>query len=456
MYVKIFWHIINSVIFTLILLKAVYSEGPTGGALGSSLVIVSSCLGVMTGSIIWSRFVSSTENYKVTFVLGFVTFFFSSIGIYYYQAPLTLAAIAFVTQLLSISTYYGSVFLANKAFRTREKGLSELEIMGGYGSIFGMVLTSVLLTVITIRDYSLVLAGISIIGIVFSWIILKIRVDIRYFKLKRYAKKLIRSGDNLKEFRLLLLIEKIAGFTKVNEKKMSNVFTTGIGHVVKGNFGIGPWKPIISLPKKHIRVQIATLIMFIALGLFFSQIYTVMVYKGLDPSFVFLYPIFSALAGIIGFKKAGKKITRVIDIVKSNILRTILGSTIILVVFIKQDILYEGKFFIKIILIDYEFLLILLFCLIGLGFGVTRGYVLVGLGSIFLKEGQKSLGINNFLKQLGIVTGSLFSGLFVPLFDLDVGFTYNYIIFMFFMFVSAIILFTDRERVDLSLRETKK
>ena len=104
----------------------------------------------------------------------------------------------------------------------------------------------------------------------------------------------------------------------------------------------------------------------------------------------------------------------------------------------------------------YFLLLVLLFCLIGLGFGVTRGYVLVGLGSIFLKEGQKSLGINNFLKQLGIVMGSLFSGLFVPLFDLDVGFTYNYIIFMFFMFVSAIILFTDRERVDLSLRETKK
>ena len=129
---------------------------------------------------------------------------------------------------------------------------------------------------------------------------------------------------------------------------------------------------------------------------------------------------------------------------------------IILVLFIKQDVLYEGPFFIKIMLIDYEFLLILLFCLIGLGFGITRGYVLVGLGAIFLKEGQKSLGINNFLKQLGIVMGSLFSGLFVPLFDLEIGFTYNYIIFMCFMFVSGIILFTDRKRVDLILRETKK
>ncbi len=237
---------------------------------------------------------------------------------------------------------------------------------------------------------------------------------------------------------------------------MSNVFTIGIGHVVRGNFGIGPWRPVISFPKKHVRVQLATFIMFISLGIFFSQIYTIMVYKGLDASFIFLYPIFSAFAGIIGFKKAGKKITSVINMVKSAILRTILGSMIILVVFIKQDVLYEGPFFIKIMLIDYEFLLILLFCLVGLGFGVTRGYVLVGLGSIFLKEGQKSLGINNFLKQLGIVTGSLFSGLFVPLFDLEIGFTYNYIIFMFFMIVSGIILFTDRKKVDLVLRETKK
>ncbi len=89
------------------------------------------------------------------------------------------------------------MFLANKAFRSKEKGLSELEIMGGFGSIFGMVLTSVLLTVITIRDYSIVLAGISVIGIVFSCIILKIKLNIRYFQLKKTARKIFRFGDTL-------------------------------------------------------------------------------------------------------------------------------------------------------------------------------------------------------------------------------------------------------------------
>ena len=70
------------------------------------------------------------------------------------------------------------------------------------------------------------------------------------------------------KFRLLLLVEKIASFTKVNDKKMLNVFTIGIGHVVRGNFGIGPWRPVISFPKKHIKVQFATFVMFISLGIF--------------------------------------------------------------------------------------------------------------------------------------------------------------------------------------------
>ena len=395
------------------------------GAIGASIIFSLATLGLMIGAITWSRYVSRTGNYFLTFIIGTVSLFLSFLIINLFSSFIVLAILALFIHSSTISIYYGSVYLVRKKFDNVEKGLYKLEAAGGIGSIIGMLTATLTAAFLGTQNLMLGVAFIAFISILAPMIIFPdfILVLLHMPKVKEKAK----------HWSIMPLIENMISFITLKQEKAMTVKIRGRALISRNMIGaIGPWIPRVGFPKYYQFTQIATIIMFMSFGINDVQLYNLFSIKGISDSNIFTFSLVGTVMSTIFLKVASNNI---------NPKRILLGYSILKVLVLYPltifTIMFETSILTSTIIYGFLFM----------SMGASWAFFIISLSSIFLKIGEKALGINNFLRESGYIVGSLFSGIFFYFisdrFTTSFAMVNSFIIATLLMIIAAFFVFKD-------------
>ena len=378
-------------ILSVLLIILVLNLG--GNAFWVGLVSVSSTLGTMLGSLYFGKRAFQTFFKFKFFFYTFLGFTICLLLLYLVQNLIFTLLLTFLIWFIQCSFFFGAYALISEKRDGVKKAMGKLEKIGGFAWVGGTFVGFCLSSFFNLPTILFILFLISLMSFLSLPIFL--------------SKRII--DEVTKEF-----LKEVGSF----EKRFGRILEIPHLHTLTSH----PYhfKFIELLPPKHLKFHLGFFLLFIAIGLLFSQYVNFMKSKGLNTNLIFLITSISSTLSAIFYEIATHPRNEYDTFRKILFLRTFIFLLLALCAFNLTPLFPT--------LITFEILI-----------GISWAYLYINSYYFILKLAKKEIGVKSFFENLGYILGSFLSGIIV----LNLGFAFNFLaasilIFLAFIYFSLL------------------
>jgi len=367
-----------------------------GNAFWVGLVGTFSTLGTMLGSLYFGKKAFQTFfKFKFFFYtfLGFTIFLFL---LYLVKNLILTLLLTFLIWFIQSSFFFGAyALISEKKYKAKET-MGKLEKIGGFAWVGGIFVGFCLSSFFTLQTILFTLFLISLISFLLLPFFLSERI------IDEITKEFLKEIGILEEF-----LTKFKIFLRIPH------LHTLISHPYNFKF-------VEIVSSKHLKFHFGFFLVFIAIGLVFSQYVNFMKTSGLNTNLIFLITLISSILSAIFYEIAAHSKNEYDTFRKNLLLRTFIFLLLSLCAFNIIPLVPT--------LITFEIMI-----------GITWAYLYINSYYLILKLAKHEIGFKSFFENLGYILGSFLSGIIV----LNFGFHFNFLtasilIFLTFIYFSLL------------------
>lgn len=404
--------VVGAISSTLVILVTIQLGGsPTE----VGLVVALSYLGNMLGILLWPHLLARKGNYVNGIILGYI-FMSLSITLLATNSLLYVYVTAFLITFLTNLIYFSLLFFLLDSHKDNiDRVVGSLETVGGWSWVTGLLFGALASELLPLRELVTTLAAILFIAIILSIILL-------VSGLKEKIKTMVEEEEGL----LPILdkgLERIIDF----EDKLPSILLSGIHVIYSGALFYSPAYLIIKRPsRERLALYSGISIIFISFGFVYTQIVKHIIDLGFPESTVYLLTLVGSVLSALTYIKAGDIRQPLNRFVKAGIIRA------------SAFLALTG---ISMLTFPYQIAILIAFYIVS---GYTWAYLIINLNLYSLRRGKQAVGIFNFFSNIGLLIGSLSSGVILRYLNFDL----LYVIAALLLLIGTLIVHLSSKKME--------